>query len=115
MGLLRNFAGPARDRIKAIAKAQKFPAAIAEMKKLLAGKGGAAPAAKSAPAKRAASAPAPRKLQMSPKRRAQLKLQGEYIGLLRGLAEGAKSRIKAMAREKGFAAAIEAMKKGAGK
>jgi len=109
MGLLRNFTGPVRERIKAIAKAQKFPAAIAEMKKLLAAKGAPTKTAKAASAKKVAPKAAPRKLKITPKRRAQLKLQGVYIGMIRGLADAEKAKIKGLAKDKGFAAAIEVM------
>ncbi|MBI5488611.1 MAG: hypothetical protein HY905_14855 [Deltaproteobacteria bacterium] len=119
MGLLRNFTGPLRERIKGIAKAQKFPAAIAEMKNLLAVKGapaktGRKTAPKTAPARKAAPMiVAPRKLTITPKRAAQLKLQGVYIGMIRSLPESVKARIKTIAKDKGFAAAIAVMKKAA--
>ena len=109
MGLLRNFTGPVRERIKGIAKAQKFPAAIAEMKKLLAGKGAPTKVAKAAPAKKVA----PNKPKVDPTRAAARKLQGTYIGLLRTRPEAEKAKLKALAKAKGFAAAIEVMKRAA--
>ena len=121
MGLLRNFTGPVRERIKAIAKAQKFPAAIAEMKKLLAAK--AAPtkvAAKPAPAKKTTSVKksvatkaAPKKSTMTAKRAAQLKVHGAYIGMMRGLPDAEKAKIKMLAKDQGMEAAIAVMKKAA--
>jgi hypothetical protein len=105
MGLLRNFTGTARNRIKGIAKARKFPGAIAEMKKLLAAKGTAT--------KPAPKSPAGHKLHLSPQREVQLKLQGTYIGMMRNLPDAAKARLKAVAKEKGFAAAIKVLKQAA--
>jgi hypothetical protein len=103
MGLLRNFTGTARNRIKGIAKARKFPGAIAEMKKLLAAKGTAT--------KPAPKSPAGHKLHLSPQRKVQLKLQGVYIGMMRSLPVAEKAKIKAVAKEKGMAAAIEVMRR----
>lgn len=118
-GYLRGFAGAARERIRTI-NAEKGPAAaLAEMKKLLVGKGGSK-AAKAAPAKMVKSAsarktPPPtksasKKLRESPQRKAQRKLQGTYIGMLRSRSEAEKAKLKALAKEKGFEAAIEVMR-----
>ena len=111
-GYLRGFTGATRDRLRAINAENGPAAALAEMKKLLAGKGAPTKVAKPAPATKATSNPAPRKLKISPKRKAQLKLQGVYIGMIRGLPDAAKAKIKAVAKDKGFAAAIEVMRKG---
>lgn len=108
-----NFTGPVRERIKGIAKAQKFPAAIAEMKKLLTGKGAPTKAAKAAPAKKTVVEAAPRKLKITPKRKAQLKLQGVYIGMIRSLPDAQKAKIKTLAKVKGFGAAVAVMRKAA--
>jgi hypothetical protein len=54
---------------------------------------------------------APRKLKISPARRAQLRIHGTYIGMMRGLPAAAKAKIKAIAKDKGMKAAVEAMKK----
>ena len=110
-GYLRGFTGAARERIRTI-NAEKGPAAaLAEMKKLPAAKG--APK-KVAPAKKvvAPKPSSPKELRMTAKRRAQLKVHGAYIGMMRGLADAEKARIKAIAKEKGMGAAIEVMKKG---
>jgi hypothetical protein len=57
----------------------------------------------------AAVAPAartPRKLNLSPQRRAALKLQGQYMGYLRGLKPRQKARVKALAASKGVRAGV---------
>jgi len=73
----------------------------------------AAAARKPAAAKKPAApkAPAPKKLKITPARAAQLKVQGMYIGMMRSLALPVKAKIKAIAKDKGMPAAIEAMKK----
>jgi hypothetical protein len=53
---------------------------------------------------------APR-LTLSPKRRAVLRLQGQYMGRLRGLPARQKARVKALRTSKGFPAAIRLAKK----
>jgi hypothetical protein len=56
---------------------------------------------------RPAPAPAPaRKLKLSPARRAALKLQGQYMGYMRGLKPRQKARVKALAAAKGVGAAV---------
>jgi hypothetical protein len=47
-----------------------------------------------------------RKLKLSPARRAALKLQGQYMGYMRGLKPAQKNRVKAVAATKGIAAAV---------
>ena len=47
-----------------------------------------------------------RKLTLSPKRRAALKLQGQYMGYLRNLKPAQKTRVKAARTTKGIRAAI---------
>ena len=49
---------------------------------------------------------APRKLNISPRRRAILKLQGAYMGYMRNLDQRKKTRVKALKESKGFRAAI---------
>lgn len=49
---------------------------------------------------------APRKLRLSPERRAALKIQGQYMGYLRGLQPRQKARVKALAASKGVRAAV---------
>jgi hypothetical protein len=47
-----------------------------------------------------------RKLALSPKRRAELELQGRYMGCLRNLRPGQKKLVKAVRAAKGIRAAI---------
>lgn len=47
-----------------------------------------------------------RRLRLSPQRRAALKLQGQYMGYLRGLKPRQKARVKALAASKGVRAAV---------
>jgi hypothetical protein len=54
----------------------------------------------------AAAVHAPRKLNLTPQRRAALKLQGQYMGYLRGLKPRQKARVKALAASKGVRAAV---------
>jgi hypothetical protein len=48
-----------------------------------------------------------RKLNLSPKAIAARKLQGKYLGIIRGLPAVARERVRKVAHEKGVAAAIE--------
>lgn len=48
-----------------------------------------------------------RRLTLTPKRRAQLKLQGAYMGYMRQLGPRQKARVKAVKEQKGFEAAIK--------
>ena len=57
---------------------------------------------------------APRKLHITPKRRAQLKLQGGYIGNMRYLRPAQKLRVKAVKEKRGFEAAAGVARKLAG-
>ena len=52
-----------------------------------------------------------RKLTITPKRRAQRKLHGSYIGHLRHLKPAQKLRVKAVKERRGFEAAIRVAKK----
>ena len=47
-----------------------------------------------------------RKLHLSPQRRVALKLQGQYMGYLRGLKPRQQARVKALAAAKGVRAAV---------
>ena len=108
-GYLRGFTGATRERIRAINASEGAAAALAEMRKLLKS---AVPAAKAATAKKVAKAatkPAPKKLKMTPARKAQLKVQGTYIGLIRGLPAAQKAAMKKIAAKSGMAAAVVAM------
>ena len=59
--------------------------------------------------------PATRRLHITPKRRAQLKLQGAYMGLMRQLKPAQKLRVKAVKEKRGFEAAIRVAKRIAAK
>ena len=60
--------------------------------------------AQQAPAEQQARAP--RKLHLTPQRRAALKLQGQYMGYLRGLKPRQKAQVKTLAASKGVRAAV---------
>jgi hypothetical protein len=47
-----------------------------------------------------------RPIKITPKRRAQLKLQGQYMGYMRQLKPAQKARVRAVKETKGFGAAI---------
>jgi hypothetical protein len=116
LGFLRNFKGAERARIMALGKKSGIPAAVAEMIKLRGKK--AAPVSKVAAPKNvpaAKKAPAKKKLALSPQRKAQLKVQGQYIGFMRSLPAAKKARMKALAAKKGMAAAVAVMQKAAAK
>jgi hypothetical protein len=52
------------------------------------------------------AAPVRRRMNLSPKQRAALKLQGKYMGTMRGLKPGQRAAIKKLRGEKGIQAAI---------
>ncbi len=52
-----------------------------------------------------------RKLKLSAERRAALKLQGEYMGFLRGLKPRQRSQVKALRAAKGFGRAVALARK----
>jgi hypothetical protein len=52
-----------------------------------------------------------RTLRITPKRRAQLKLQGAYMGWMRQLKPAQKARVKAVKEKRGFEAATTLAKK----
>jgi hypothetical protein len=52
-----------------------------------------------------------RKLRLSPARRASLKLQGQYMGYLRGLKSRQKARVKALRASQGVHAALRLARK----
>lgn len=52
-----------------------------------------------------------RPVVLTPKRRAQLKLQGGYMGYMRQLRPAQKARVKAVKVKRGFEAAIKAAKR----
>jgi hypothetical protein len=55
--------------------------------------------------------PTGRKLRLSPQRRAELKLQGSYMGFVRKLKPRQKAAVKALRAKKGFRAAITLAKR----
>ncbi len=55
--------------------------------------------------------PAKRKLRLSPKRRAQLKLQGQYIGYVRQLRPKQKAGFKKLRERNGMGAAVAKAKR----
>jgi hypothetical protein len=52
-----------------------------------------------------------RRIDLSPKRRAQLKLQGAYMGYVRQLKPALKARVKEVKVKRGFEAAIRVAKR----
>ena len=72
-------------------------------------------AASSARGLRSGAAPGKRKLNLSPARRAALKLQGQYMGYLRNLGLKQKAEVKALKVAKGIRPAIARAKKLAGR
>jgi hypothetical protein len=54
--------------------------------------------------------PPKRTLRITPKRRAQLKLQGAYLGYMRQLKPAQKAAVKAVREKRGFEAAISVAK-----
>lgn len=95
----RSPAGRELRRVKAaLNDAQKAVAALATIVRKL--DGGSAGTVKSE-----------RTIVLSPKRRAQLKLQGTYIGHLRHLKPRQKTRVKEVKAERGYGAAIALARK----
>lgn len=73
-----------------------------------------ATAAKASAAKSTAVNLPRRKLRLSPKRRRELKLQGQYLGYMRQLKPAQKAKVKAAKATKGMTAAIAMARKLAG-
>ena len=59
----------------------------------------------------AGRAPQKRKLKLSPKRRTELKLQGQYMGYLRNLRPRQKAQVKALREKKGIRVATAMAKR----
>jgi hypothetical protein len=93
-------------RVVAAAKAQASERVLSAVSAALKGHASVAPAPVARPEK-AIAAPAKRKLRLSAKGLAARKLQGQYLGLLRGLSAGPRARVKKVAREKGVAEALK--------
>ena len=83
---------------------QSIRRSLAAVVRTLGRLGGAIDAAARA-SRGAASAPR-RKLNLTPQRKAALKLQGQYIGHMRMLPSKQQARVKAMRAQKGVRAAI---------
>jgi hypothetical protein len=92
-------------RVVAAAKVQANERVLSAVSAALTGQAAVAPAPSAKPQK--AAAPAKRKLKLSAKGLAARKLQGQYLGLLRGLGPGPRARVKKVAREKGVAEALK--------
>jgi hypothetical protein len=104
--LIREFT----NRIEAVARAQSAERLFSVVAGALGTSGKGAPQAASAKATKAAPKPAvpgKRKLNLSAKGMAARKLQGQYLGILRGLKPGLRARVKKVAHEKGVAEAIK--------
>lgn len=54
--------------------------------------------------------PAKRRLKLTPKRRAALKLQGQYLGHMRGLKPRQKAKVRAVREKRGVEAAVRVAK-----
>ncbi len=61
-----------------------------------------------------AKATAGKKLRLSPKRRAALRVHGQYLGFMRNLSDAKKAKVKALKVKKGYPAAIALARKLAG-
>jgi len=96
-------------RVVAAAKAQANERVLSAVASALTGQAApvAAPAAKAGKPGPVAPIPGKRKLKLSAKGLAARKLQGQYLGLLRGLGPGPRARVKKVAREKGVAEALK--------
>jgi hypothetical protein len=101
--LIREFT----NRIEAVARAQSAERLFSVVAGALGTNGKAAPQQVTAKAKAPKPAvPGKRKLNLSAKGMAARKLQGQYLGILRGLKPGVRARVKKVAHEKGVAEAI---------
>lgn len=94
-------------RVVAAAKAQANERVLSAVSAALEGRGAGASMAPAKAEKVSAGAPGKRKLKLSAKGLAARKLQGQYLGLLRGLGPGPRARVKKVAREKGVAEALK--------
>jgi len=120
LGYLRQVPEKGKARIRAIVKEKGVPAAVVEMKKMLAK---AKRSGKTAPTKKATPAKAGtvikrkdgRTFTNTAKAIAAHKLQGQYIGHLGHVPAKEKERFRNIAHEKGVAAAVAALKKRMGK
>jgi hypothetical protein len=93
-------------RVLAAAQAQANERAISAVSAALEGRA-EAPSTQVAKTETISSAPGKRKLRLSAKGLAARKLQGQYLGLLRGLGLGPRARVKKIAREHGVAEALK--------
>jgi hypothetical protein len=91
---------PARELRTIVTSLQSIQAALGRLAPALDGRrktNGATPGTGTTPG---------RKLKLSPARRAALKLQGQYMGYMRGLKAAQKKQVKARAAAKGIADAV---------
>jgi len=106
--IVRDFA----TRIEAVVRAQisaNLSSAFADLagNKTSTAKPTVAEPTKAAKAAPAVEAPGKRKLKLTAKGTAARKVQGQYLGLLRGLRPGVRLRVQKVAREKGVAEAMK--------
>lgn len=97
-------------RIEAAARAQSAERLFSVVAGALGAEGKTAPQSRPKAPKAAApkaAVPGKRKLNLSAKGMAARKLQGQYLGILRGLKPAARARVKKVAHEKGVAEAIK--------
>lgn len=97
--LIREFAAKLVEMTEADMRRRAF-AAVSSVVTAVGGRASAA-------ASPQAPGPAKRPLQLSPKGLAARKLQGQYLGMLRGLSANHRLRVKKVAREQGVAAALK--------
>ena len=88
--------------------------ALSRLIPLLESRPAAAATAAAAPAVSGGRRPR-RKLHLTPQRKAALKLQGQYMGYLRGLKPREQAKVKALAASKGVRSAVSLARQFAGK
>jgi len=101
--IVREFAA----RVLAAAKAQASERVLSAVSAALEGRAEATSATPAKPESASAAAPGKRKLNLSAKGLAARKLQGQYLGLLRGLGPGPRGRVQKIAHEHGVAEALK--------
>jgi hypothetical protein len=93
-------------RIEAVARAQSAERLFSVVTSALGTSGKGAPHAPAKAQEPKPAVPGKRKLNLSAKGMAARKLQGQYLGILRGLKPGIRARVKKVAHESGVAEAI---------
>ncbi|MGD0838813.1 MAG: hypothetical protein ABSB49_19430 [Polyangia bacterium] len=94
-------------RVLAAAKAQANERVLAAVSAALEGRAETPSTTPAKPGPVSAAAPGKRKLNLSAKGLAARKLQGQYLGLLRGLGPSPRARVKKIAHEHGVAEALK--------